>query len=220
MECTEVNGFQLLSPVGNISLTHPNEVHANPNINDASYSFVTYYLSPDFVKHVLKVENFGFKERVVDNKALFRTLFQWATSKELQDQLPLVPVLDELMRDYFVDHSEEEFPENKIKHLSEVLAYMEHRYQEKISLETLARMAGQNKYAFLRAFKKIKGVTPANYLILKRLESAKHLLKSGYSIVDATYECGFFDQSHFNKYFKKYHGLTPQQYQKGTIRET
>ena len=25
VECTEVNGFQLLSPVGNISLTHPNE---------------------------------------------------------------------------------------------------------------------------------------------------------------------------------------------------
>ena len=86
---------------------------------------------------------------------------------------------------------------------------------EKIALETLAKMAGQSKFSFLRSFKKAKGITPNNYLTLKRLEAAKKLLKSGSSIVDATYECGFYDQSHFHKYFKKYLGLTPQQYLKG-----
>ena len=54
----------------------------------------------------------------------------------------------------------------------------------------------------------------ATYLIIKRIEKAKCLLKKGLTIVDASLSCGFFDQSHFHKYFRRYVGLTPAQYLK------
>ncbi|WP_419836236.1 helix-turn-helix domain-containing protein [Xanthocytophaga agilis] len=39
------------------------------------------------------------------------------------------------------------------------------------------------------------------------------MLKSGYPVVEAALETGFYDQSHFTSYFKYYVGVPPVTYQ-------
>lgn len=212
VECTEVEGKQLITPIGSLSLTYPEEVHANPNLNADDYSFITYYLSPDFVAHKLGEQNFRFKDRVVDDQWLYQQLYHWAMSS--QKSLSGIQLLfSHLIHAHLTITSNMEQEKEGFHKLGEILDYMERHYSEKIHIEELAHMADKSKFAFIRAFKKEKGITPGNFLMIKRLEKAKEILKRKNSIVDACYQSGFYDQSHFSRYFKKYHGLTPQQYQ-------
>ena len=80
LECTEVQGKKLLTPPGSISFTYPDEIHANPNVNDGSYSFLTYYFSPDVLRYYNQGRDFRFKTRVVQDPVLYQMLYQWATS--------------------------------------------------------------------------------------------------------------------------------------------
>ncbi|MDZ7820178.1 MAG: helix-turn-helix domain-containing protein [Aliarcobacter sp.] len=49
------------------------------------------------------------------------------------------------------------------------------------------------------------------------MEFAKELLKKGFSIVETALECGFYDQSHFHRNFKKIVAITPKEYQDNFI---
>lgn len=212
-ECTEVEGQQLLSPTGYISLTHENEVHANPNLNSGTYSFITYYLSPDLLRSLNKNKNLRFRDRVIGDTNLFQSLSNLA---ERQDRLPeaseLMPILQRLVDQYQLRPAAfSEIGLNRSK-MEEVLVFIENNLEEKIHLEELARICNLSKFQFLRAFKKSKGITPAAFLINKRIEKAKSLLKQKLPIVEVSLACGFFDQSHFYKYFLRYVGITPAQY--------
>ncbi|EIV1777898.1 helix-turn-helix transcriptional regulator, partial [Vibrio vulnificus] len=58
------------------------------------------------------------------------------------------------------------------------------------------------------------GFPPHAYQIQQRLRLAKKLLRQGRRILDVAQECGFHDQSHFHRHFKKAMGVTPGQYVK------
>ena len=47
----------------------------------------------------------------------------------------------------------------------------------------------------------------------RRINKAKKFLKMGISPMEAAFQSGFTDQSHFTRFFKNFIGLTPKQYQ-------
>ena len=95
-----------------------------------------------------------------------------------------------------------------------VCIFLEEHYAERISLDDLGRLAGLDKYYLLRAFTRVKGITPYRYLENVRIARAKALLETGVPPVEAALSAGFADQSHFTKFFKCFIGLTPKQYQR------
>ncbi|MBF9002418.1 AraC family transcriptional regulator [Vibrio nitrifigilis] len=84
--------------------------------------------------------------------------------------------------------------------------------QADVSLEELAKLAGISAFHLVRAFQKQFGFPPHAYQIQARLRYARRLLKAGHSILDTAQECGFHDQSHLHRHFKKAMGITPKQY--------
>ena len=70
-----------------------------------------------------------------------------------------------------------------------------------------------DKYKFLRLFKQETGLTPNNYVILRRIEQAKTMIshKRG-DLMDIAISSGFYDSAHFCREFKKYTGVTPSAY--------
>ena len=84
----------------------------------------------------------------------------------------------------------------------------EHDY----SLTELANYINVSPWHFLREFKKHTGLPPHSWLVQLRLQKARQLLKQGWSIAATAHACGFSDQSHFNRHFKKAMGTTPTQY--------
>ncbi|MFC4305254.1 response regulator transcription factor [Cohnella boryungensis] len=100
-----------------------------------------------------------------------------------------------------------------------VKPYVDSRYQEDLSLQSVAGRFDIDKYQLSRAFKQEFGVNYWSYVIKVRMEKAADLLigtnwKNG-RIAEHT---GFLDESHFSRAFKKFYGVTPKEYRTSLVR--
>lgn len=91
--------------------------------------------------------------------------------------------------------------------------FIRQHHTERVCLDQICQYAGLSKSTLLRAFTKLKGVTPYRYLQTVRVNEAKKLLEQGIAPVDAALRTGFSDQSHFTNFFSMFIGLTPGAYQ-------
>ncbi|MCH2489106.1 MAG: AraC family transcriptional regulator [Flavobacteriales bacterium] len=94
------------------------------------------------------------------------------------------------------------------------LEFLNSNYSRTIHLEELSDVVHMSSSHFNRQFLSHVGISPIRYLLNLRIEKAKELIKEEIvaSFTDVAYETGFYDQSHFNKYFKTHVGMIPKQY--------
>ena len=77
----------------------------------------------------------------------------------------------------------------------------------------LAREAGVSAFHFARLFKQSTGNSPHQYLLQRRLDRAKTMLRQAQmSLAEISASTGFADQSHFTKVFRRFTGVTPSEY--------
>ncbi len=82
-----------------------------------------------------------------------------------------------------------------------------------LSVASLAELCGISDVYFRRLFLNYFGVSPKEYLIKKRIDYAKTLLKSGdFSISEIASLCGYAEPCHFTREFTKRVGLSPGKY--------
>ena len=94
-----------------------------------------------------------------------------------------------------------------------VLAYLRDHYAEALTNPQLARMANMSVRAFERKFYGSFHLTPQRYLRRLRLRIASRMLVyTDHSLVDVGMACGFADQSHFTREFKRELGRPPRDY--------
>ncbi|MEO0405873.1 MAG: AraC family transcriptional regulator [Cyanobacteria bacterium P01_A01_bin.135] len=98
-----------------------------------------------------------------------------------------------------------------------VLYYINTNLADKdLSLAALSNTAGLSLSYFCHQFKRSTGFTPYQYIIRRRIERAKRLLKQGeLPIAVIALECGFSNQSHFYGAFCRIVGTTPKRYRHG-----
>lgn len=103
----------------------------------------------------------------------------------------------------------------QINKLKNVLTYIRDHYDNTVTLEELAQVAGMTPRYFCRAFSQITGKTPIAYLNYYRIESAgERLIMTDDKITDIALSCGFNDMSYFSKIFTREKGLSPSAYRK------
>ena len=86
-----------------------------------------------------------------------------------------------------------------------VLEHIHENYSEKITIETLCRIAFLSRSTFLRGFKAICGMSPIEYLNQYRCKKAmEQLQSSGCTKTEIAHRCGFYDLSHMERMLKKY----------------
>ena len=94
-----------------------------------------------------------------------------------------------------------------------VLAFMRDHYHEPITNQQLATMAAMSVRAFERHFLAGFHLTPQKYLRKLRLGMASRaLIYSGETLAGVALACGFGDQSHFTREFRRHFGRTPGEY--------
>lgn len=77
------------------------------------------------------------------------------------------------------------------------------------TLTELASMTGLSKYQVLRRFAEAYGLPPHAWLLQRRVERARALIRDGLSLAAAAAASGFADQSHLTRVFTRQHGFTP-----------
>ena len=96
-----------------------------------------------------------------------------------------------------------------------LIEFIDENLTEDITLDDLAGLAGLSTYHFSRKFKADLGMAPHAYVISRRVEKAKRLLKSDrLPLKFVAAECGFTDQSHLSRIFRKLLGVTPNDFRK------
>ena len=98
-----------------------------------------------------------------------------------------------------------------------ILDYIEENLAQTIALDDLAALAGLSSYHFARRFKAELGMAPHGYVVSRRVARAESLLRDGrvpLKLVAA--ECGFTDQSHLNRVFRRVRGVTPNEVRRRT----
>lgn len=80
------------------------------------------------------------------------------------------------------------------------------------TINELAEKAHLSKFHFQRKFKKNFGLTIGQLKQQEKTIQAKTLIENGKLSTDVAHQLGFFDQSHFIKYFKKMWATTPKNF--------
>jgi PAS domain S-box-containing protein len=101
------------------------------------------------------------------------------------------------------------------RRFSESMRHVSQNYRKKISTDKLAAMAHLSVSQFNRQFRKLFGITPAQYVIQVRVNAASQALThSDDDLASIATSCGFYDASHFVKQFQKMMDMTPAQYRR------
>jgi AraC-like DNA-binding protein len=87
-------------------------------------------------------------------------------------------------------------------------------FAENIGLDTLAQLAGIDRFRLNRQFRQSFGLSPHAYLVQLRLKAARRRLAQGEDPVTAAMAVGFADQSHMGRWFRRAYGLTPAAYRR------
>lgn len=91
--------------------------------------------------------------------------------------------------------------------------YIQDRLNKRIRLEELAALAGMAPKPFLKAFRRAFDTTPAQYVIDKRVESARALLAdTALTITEIALMTGFSHHAHLTRTFSQRLGTPPSRY--------
>jgi AraC-like DNA-binding protein len=94
-----------------------------------------------------------------------------------------------------------------------VKEYMDEHFIEKDCLEKAHATCRVSRRRFNELFKNQFDVTPNRYIIIRKIEHAKHLLLLGnLSVSEIADACGFIDICYFSNVFKKETGYAPAKY--------
>lgn len=100
--------------------------------------------------------------------------------------------------------------------VEKLVAFVEAQLAFDLGLVELATLTGYSPDHFARLFKKSLGVSPHQYLLSRRVERAKTMLRDAkHSLAEVAHACGFSSQAHFSAVFKQHTGVTPGVYRRG-----
>jgi AraC family transcriptional regulator len=100
-----------------------------------------------------------------------------------------------------------------------VVDYIEEHLGAKLTVKDIAAAIDLSKSHFTRAFKSTLGTSPMVYIAACRVERAKRMMiASAESLTEIALNCGFADQSHLNRQFRRAVGVTPGQWRRSSAR--
>ena len=97
--------------------------------------------------------------------------------------------------------------------LTDVCAFIDAHLGEKLTLPTLARIAGLSPSYFGQAFRAALGLSPINYVIDQRVLRAREMLgRGGVTVAEVAHAVGFSDQHQMNRHFRRLLHTPPSAY--------
>jgi AraC-like DNA-binding protein len=99
-----------------------------------------------------------------------------------------------------------------LAHLRRARDFMDRAYAQPLDVPMMARAALMSPAHFSRQFRAAYGETPYSYLMTRRIERAKALLRQGSSVTDACLAVGCTSLGSFSSRFTEIVGETPSQY--------
>ena len=194
--------------------------------------FIAVRMPPSFLQRIIDEENRGTKGHpdLLDNfqtrdahiEQLVKRLLGESMTKAYASKTYAEALATELgvhlLRNYCVtngvaaDHAYG-LPIYKLRRATE---FIEENLREDLTLDRISEVLAMSPGHFAHAFKTTTGLAPHHYVVERRIDRAKGLLrKSELPIAEIAHRVGFRNQSHFSFAFRRATGVTPRQFRGG-----
>jgi AraC family transcriptional regulator len=98
------------------------------------------------------------------------------------------------------------------------VAYIEANLASKMEAGDLANVVALSRSHFSRAFKQSFGLSPMEYVGVRRVEQAKAMISSTRErLAEVALACGFADQAHLNRRFRDLIGMSPGRWRRSNL---
>lgn len=211
-------GSHHLATQGCVVTISPGEIHDGVQACDQGWVYRMLYIDPQWLNQAVFGNRFGsehihlFREVLGKDPAFARwflaqhQLIEQADSP-LERETILLELLEQLFQRNGVRLSTRDANERVA--VQRIRQRLDEHCEQNIPLEQLAAQVNLEPLYMIRVFKNSLGISPHSYQIQRRIARIQSLLRSGTSLSEASIHCGFFDQSHMTRAFKKVVGVTP-----------
>lgn len=218
-EALHARGVRWRATPGQIVLLNPGELH-DGQADGPAFRYRVFYPSEALMRAVAAdladgADAPGFAKVLVDDPALAqRLLGAHVASLRAPDRLARDTALIGAMAALLHRHGGAPVPKagSEPARVSRVMALMQATPEHPFALDDLATEAGLSRFHFLRVFRRATGQTPHAYLVNLRINRAQVLLRAGGRPAEVAIACGFADQPHLTRAFRRIVGVTPGQY--------
>lgn len=159
------------------------------------------------------IEVKGFMERILFSAS------EGAPFCDLEARALTMQLLTVLLRNY--DYSDRVRADNptSTSDIERGMSYLNSNFREALTVDDAARESGMSKSYFMKVFRELNGVTPWEYVLLKRIAYSTGLLKNTQrSVLDIAMQSGFNTKSSFNRAFRRVMKISPSEY-RAVVRE-
>jgi AraC family transcriptional regulator len=113
-------------------------------------------------------------------------------------------------------HSHPSLGKIPARSVARVVDYIESSLDQDLRLGQLANVAAMSVYHFARRFRETVGVSPHAYVLSRRLDRARGMLRNReVALAQVAAACGFSSQAHLTTSFLNAFGATPGKYRRG-----
>lgn len=130
-------------------------------------------------------------------------------------KIKLIEILILLKRNFDFDcqNCAELLKNENLVFLKKSIDYINDNLTKNLTLDSLAEAASMSRSRFCTIFKKYNGISPWDYITVKRIEMSLHLIANYHMTkFEIASECGFNNTSNFYRAFKKVTGNNPANY--------
>lgn len=136
---------------------------------------------------------------------------------EVEARIRLLSILDAISAAYQRRADSDLLPAQNLS--GQILSYITEHLFDELSIPMLAERFFVSRSQFSRIFKNAAGVSPWEYITLKRLTAAREKIHSGVPASKACVDCGFGDYSAFYRAHKKLFGTAPKYEHKAAAKQ-
>lgn len=197
---------------GGAMVLHPDELHDGHAGTDAGFRYRMAYVEPALVQQVLGGRPLPFVEGGLSQDPRLKAALQ-ALLQGMDEALEPLARDDALYE--VVQALDAAAGRSSPRRLPDLAAVERARdcihacLEQGVTLETLARASGLDRWRLCRDFRALYGTSPYRYLTLRRLDTVRRLLLAGQPVAEAALQAGFFDQSHMARQFTQAYGVPP-----------
>jgi AraC-like DNA-binding protein len=193
---------------------NPGDVHDGRPLGEPSRRWYTIYIEPEVLAAIAGRGDAAFAKPAFADTPLRQAIASLLRRMEQGDALAfdeaLVRACGLMLRDHSTVRLQSDAASVDLTRVRERLADAP---LEAPALDELAALAGLGKFQLLRRFRQQFGATPHDWLLQRRADRARALIREGSALGEAAAACGFADQSHMTRVFVRRFGFTPGAWQ-------